>query len=68
MKKIVLGMVLVFSALSFANEKDKSIEQSLMTKYPVLTDGTASITVHEYDVDIKKKKIELEIEFNNEGD
>ncbi|MGL4904435.1 MAG: hypothetical protein ACRC34_02910 [Cetobacterium sp.] len=68
MKKIVLGMVLAISTLSFANGKEKAIEQSLMTKYPVLTDGVSSVTVHEYDVDVEKKKIELEVELNNESD
>ncbi|MGL4989189.1 MAG: hypothetical protein ACRCZO_07435 [Cetobacterium sp.] len=68
MKKIVLGMVLAISTLSFANGKEKAIEKNLMTKYPVLTDGVSSVTVHEYDVDVEKKKIELEVELNNESD
>ncbi|MGL6098246.1 MAG: hypothetical protein ACRCZ9_13105 [Fusobacteriaceae bacterium] len=68
MKKIVLGMVLAISTLSFANGKEKAIENNLMTNYPVLTDGVSSVTVHEYDVDVEKKKIELEVELNNESD
>ncbi|MCQ9627299.1 hypothetical protein HS141_10170 [Cetobacterium somerae] len=68
MKKLILGLLLATSVVSFASKKEKMIEKELMTKYPALTDGTTSIKVDEYDVDVDEKHIDLKIELKGTKD
>lgn len=68
MKKLILGLLLATSVVSFASKKEKMIEKELMAKYPALTDGTTSIKVDEYDVDVDEKHIDLKIELKGTKD
>lgn len=39
----------------------------LMKKFPALTDGTTTINVHEYDVDLDHHKIEVKVELKGDA-
>lgn len=68
MKKLILGLAILTSISAFAGEKEDRVEQALMAKYPAITDGTTSININEYDVDIHKSKMEIKIELKGEKD
>ena len=68
MKKLILSLLLATSVVSFASKKEKMLEKELMAKYPALTDGTTSIKVDEYDVDVDEKHIDLKIELKGTKD
>ncbi|MDX8335630.1 MULTISPECIES: hypothetical protein [Cetobacterium] len=67
MKKIVLSLAVLLSLTTFANSKEDSIEMGLMKKFPALTDGTTTINVHEYDVDLDHHKIEVKVELKGDA-
>ncbi|WP_297406086.1 hypothetical protein [uncultured Cetobacterium sp.] len=62
MKKVVFIFSFLVFSLGFASSVEDAIEDSLILKYPSISDGKTSIKVHEYDVDIDHHKIELKIE------
>ncbi|WP_297596062.1 hypothetical protein [uncultured Cetobacterium sp.] len=68
MKKLILGLVVLSSITAFAGERENKLEQALITKYPALTDGATSIKIHEYDVDIHRKRMEVKVELKGEKD
>ena len=59
MKKIVLGLTILLSLTSLANSKEDMIEMGLMSRFPILTDDTTTVNVHEFDVDLDHEKIEV---------
>ncbi|MGL6025253.1 MAG: hypothetical protein ACRC0F_11655 [Cetobacterium sp.] len=64
MKKIILLLVLVLSTVLFADNLEDRLEMNLMKNYPKISDGDLKIFVKDYDVDIKKDRIEIEIELS----
>nr|WP_307776115.1 hypothetical protein [uncultured Cetobacterium sp.] len=67
MKKVVLCLFILTSIISLSNSREDMIEKQLMEKYPSLTDGTNTIKVHEYDVEIKGDKTEVKIEIKGDS-
>ncbi|MGL4308464.1 hypothetical protein [Cetobacterium sp. SF1] len=67
MKKLILCLSILSSVAVFANAQEDKIEMELMKQYPTLTDGTTSINVHKYDVDLDHHKIELKVELKGEN-
>ncbi|MGL5000105.1 MAG: hypothetical protein ACRC6J_00060 [Cetobacterium sp.] len=64
MKKIILLLALVLSSLVFADHLEDSLEMNLMRNYPELSDGNSKVFIKEYDVDIKKDRVKIEIELS----
>ncbi|MGL5176217.1 MAG: hypothetical protein ACRC7F_07655 [Cetobacterium sp.] len=67
MKKIVLGLTILLSLTSLANSKEDMIEMGLMSRFPILTDDTTTVNVHEFDVDLDHEKIEIKLELKGVG-
>lgn len=66
MKKLLVGLFTLLSLTALAGDMEDKIEKDLYTKCPAITDGTVSIPVHEYDVDLEDKKIKLEVELRGD--
>ncbi|MGL5175168.1 MAG: hypothetical protein ACRC7F_02270 [Cetobacterium sp.] len=61
MKKVVLAVMIMLSALVFGDYLEDKLEMKLMRNYPRLTDGINKMSIKEYDVDVKKDRVEVEI-------
>ncbi|MGL4977846.1 MAG: hypothetical protein ACRC5G_07495 [Cetobacterium sp.] len=61
MKKLVLVVMVMLSALVFGDYLEDKLEMKLTRNYPKLTDGKTNIFIEDYDVDIKKNRVEVEI-------
>lgn len=62
MKKLQIVFLLFGSIVAFGGELEDKIEMNLMKNYPAITDGTISLPIKDYDVDIKKNILKVEIE------
>jgi hypothetical protein len=61
MKKIVLVVMVILSSLVLGDYLEDKLEIKLLRNYPKLTDGINKISIKEYDVNIKKDRVKLEI-------
>ncbi|WP_297597577.1 hypothetical protein [uncultured Cetobacterium sp.] len=66
MKKFLLLLSVLGSMTVLANSKEDMVEDGLMNKYSIITDGVNSVRIHEYDIDIEGKKIELKVELKGD--
>ncbi|MGL6167928.1 MAG: hypothetical protein ACRC0Y_06555 [Fusobacteriaceae bacterium] len=64
MKKLKLAMLIICSSVIFAEDLEDKMEINLMKMYPTITDGKLTFPVEEYDVDIEKDILEVEIEIS----
>lgn len=62
MKKLQIAFLLFGSIVAFGGDLEDKIEMNLMKSYPTITDGTTSLPIKDYDVDIKKDILKVEIE------
>lgn len=66
MKKFVLAVMVVLSSLVFGDYLEDKLEMKLLRGYPRLTDGVNKMSIKEYDVDVKKDRVEIEIKVPKE--
>ncbi|MGL6167702.1 MAG: hypothetical protein ACRC0Y_05365 [Fusobacteriaceae bacterium] len=64
MKKLKLAMLIIYSSVIFAEDLEDKMEINLMKMYPTITDGKLAFPVEEYEVDIEKDILEVEIEIS----
>lgn len=72
MKKVLLGLMLVLSAASFAgmnDVKENNLEMGISKNYNVIKDGAKEIAIKDVDVDIDRDRTKIEIElYDGTGD
>lgn len=67
MKKIMLILTVLTSVVALGDSREDMVEDQLMKKYPTITDGTNTVKIHDYDVDIDKGQIEIKIELKDDA-
>ncbi|MGL5124027.1 MAG: hypothetical protein ACRC6K_07725 [Fusobacteriaceae bacterium] len=72
MKKILLGLMLLLSMVSFAGRndaKENDLEMEILKNYSVIKDGNKEIGIKDLDVDMEVSRTKVEIElYDGTGD